>query len=197
MPFDTRFASIHRVLSVVPTASGVPPKRGPPCKQGATNVCIRHCGSAPRIPMWLTMSFSFGSKQRENDTGPLHRRPGDFSKSQPTLFWKPSLRLASVSFSFCFRRRASADPPPRSHGSLTIHRVVLIHGSHRFIVYSMWSPPQAACHRTWSPLQAGCHQCIYINGLCIKGLTSCRVMFTIIPLNGIIFFFIHNIPSQR
>ena len=70
MPFDTRFASIHRVLSVVPTASGVPPKRGPPCKQGATNVCIRHCGSAPRIPMWLTMSFSLGSKQRENDIGP-------------------------------------------------------------------------------------------------------------------------------
>ena len=132
---NTRFASIHRVLSVVPTASGVPPKRGPPCKQGATDVCIRHCGSAPRITMWLTMSFSLGPKQHENDNGPLQRRPGDFTKSQPTLLWKPLLRLASVSFSFCFRGRASADPSPRSHGSLTIHRVVLIHGSHRFIVY--------------------------------------------------------------
>ena len=56
-------------------------------------------------------------------------------RAQPTRFWKPLLRLASVSFSFCFRGRASAVPSPRSHGSPTIHRVVLIHGSHRFIVY--------------------------------------------------------------
>ena len=109
-PHSNRSKTCLYFFVCVRVFTGAPPKRSPPFADWAVSIIggllfffylgqsIRHCGSAPRITMWLTCHFLLEASKVKMTSAPCDAGPATLQSLNPPFSGNPCFGLQAFPF---------------------------------------------------------------------------------------------------